>query len=218
MGLGVPAESIPYSEIKHIIRKCPEKRTRALMAFQYAMGNRAGELAYEYNHKEQKLKKGDEPKHKRLVLKREYVSEGIRRRNFTLNKQGLEWTSPNFKNKNQKKKQAWVFKNEEWLFRIMLKWLKYRKGKRYLFDIKTSRIKQLIDAELKRYNKDYASHWLRHSRATHIAQITRDIFTVKEFLGHADIRTSAKYVSIAKERIKARLGKKSFEEVLGERV
>ena len=105
------AKVIPYAKIKHIIEECADDRTRALLAFQYAMGNRVGELAKEYKHTN---KKGVP------------VTEGIRRDQFFETEDSVEWESPNFKNSRHKVKRAWIEKGlEPWLCDIIKKWLEF---------------------------------------------------------------------------------------------
>ena len=74
----------------------------------------------------------------------------------------------------------------------------------------------MISKELKKYNSRAASHWLRHSRACHIAEITGDPYAVQAVLGHADPRTSMQYVSQMRRSIyRAMEGGKTFEDYLG---
>ncbi len=195
---------IPYALMKEIIEDCKDKRTRSLIAFQYAMGNRAGELAYEYDHTQRKDKA---------------TTPGMRRDRFFETEDGLEWESPNFKNAKQPKKKAWISKhNEPWLYRVLQRWLKRRAGKKWLFNVKHSRIRGLIDEELKKYDKELHSHCLRHSRATHLGDLSGDIFVVKEVLGHARVDTTSRYINVARRRLKEKLGNKKFEDVLGKKV
>ncbi|MER3399406.1 MAG: hypothetical protein C4316_12940 [Chloroflexota bacterium] len=37
-------------------------------------------------------------------------------------------------------------------------------------------------------------HWLRHAHATHALQQGADIATVRDQLGHADLRTTSRYL------------------------
>jgi len=211
------SKAIPYHEVKKIIMGCRSPRTRALIAFQFVMGNRAGELARDYIHTVQKMRgKG---RHKHLAVIGSYKSRGIRRDGFTRTKYGLRWETPNFKNRGKTKKTGFILRdNERWLYKILVRWLRRRQGKKYLFNLRKTRIKQLIDEELKKHDESYHSHCLRHSRGTMIGELTGDPYVVQAVLGHADINTSSKYVSIAPKRIREKLGKTPFEEALGEKI
>lgn len=209
------AKVIPYTIMKQIIESCVNQRTQALLAFQYAMGNRAGELAKTYDHGKYKW---DKEKLKAIKVGT-FKSKGIQRDQFFETDDGLEWVSPNFKNAGKDTKRAWIRKeNEPWLYNILKSWLQKRKESKYIFNLKERRIKQLIDNELKRYDPELHSHSLRHSRATHLADITGDPYLVQAVLGHARLETSAKYVNVAKERLKAKLGNRLFEDALGKKV
>jgi len=198
------AKVIPYHLVKHIIENCIDSRTKALLAFQYAMGNRVGELAKEYKH----TKKKGEP-----------VTEGIRRDQFFETEDSLEWESPNFKNYKHRTKRAWIMKaSEGWLFNVIKEWLAEKVDAKYVFDIQQCQIRKLIDAELKKFNPDWHSHCLRHSRATHLAEAFKDPFLVKTVLGHARLETSSTYVNVSQERMKAMMAGKTFEEILGRKV
>lgn len=212
--------AITYPKVKEIILACKDKRTQALIAFQYAMGSRAGELAKEYKHIVQKKKK----RLKKMVKVKDFISTGILRESFFQTEDSLDWECPNFKNKKRRVKRGYVMrKSEAWLYKILLAWLDdwkptAKNDGKYLFDIKASRIKSLIDTELKQYNSTWFSHCLRHSRATHIGEVTMDIFSVQDILGHGRMETSRAYVSMSKQVLKDRLGSKSFESVLGKKV
>jgi len=213
-GLMEKAEVIPYGVLKNVIVSCSDKRTQALMAFQYGMANRVGEIAKKYRHKKQRRVK----KTGKMVLLGTFWTAGIKREQFVETKDGLEWESPNFKNAKNKYKRAWILKREKWLYDILKARLEEREGEEFLFEIGVSRCRQLVDKELKKHKPEWRSHCLRHSRATHIADLTGDPFVVKEVLGHARLETSARYINIAKARLKEKLGVRSFEEVLGEKV
>ena len=205
--------SINYPEMKRIILECKDKRTQALIAYQYGVGARAGELGYYYLHYY-----NDGPQR----------STGLKRKDVTYTDEIIRIKHPNFK---QKDRQAYwpasiMKENEAWLYDIILDWLfngqnypkTYNKDPTFLFPITRTRICSLIDEELKKYDPHYSTHWIRHSRATHIGEITGDPMAVKMLLGHARIKTSMQYVHYTEAVIKRRLGNKSFEDVLGKAV
>ena len=203
-------ESIPYSLIKRIIINCKDTRTQALIAYQYGLGCRAGELGHYYlhyyNNQTEKV-----------------ITDGLKKTDIEFTEEILRVKHPNFKQrKKPDKKQVpkWtgfvLRKQEEWLFNIMLEWLFNPNSKgEYVFNITRSRICQLIDSELKKYDERYSSHWLRHSRATHIGELTGDPMAVQKLLGHKRIDTSMRYVNYTEALLKRRLGEKNFEDVLG---
>lgn len=214
-------EVISYPLVKRIITKCKVKRTRALLAFQYATAARAGELAWKYWHEVKKFKfvKGRYVVKSRVKESR--LSRGPTINSFQVHKLGLSWNAPNFKNRRNAFKKAYVFRKEEfWLFKILVDWLKYKKSlnKRYLFHLGERRIRQLVDAELKKYDKGFSSHVLRHSRGTHLAELTENPFVVKDSLGHARLETSQQYIHLSKREIRSKLMGKSFEDILGKEV
>jgi len=213
-------EVISYPLLKRIVLGTKKRRTRALLAFQYATAARAGELAMRYVHEKKSYKYVDG---KYVVKKREFdrVSNGCKVASFRVVAAGIRWEAPNFKNSRDIVKTPYVYKQgEPWLYNILVKWIQRKKEgkKKYLFHLRERRIRQLIDGELKRHNKGYSSHILRHSRGTHLAEITENPFVVKEALGHSRLETSQKYIHLTKKEIRAKLRGKSFEDVLGKEV
>jgi len=213
-------DAISYPEVKRIIKHCRVMQTQALLAFQYTMGSRAGELAGKYHHKILKY----ELKDGRYVVKRikkEYDTYGMEVKSFRKTGYGLCWQAKNFKNKKMPLKKAWILKaKEKWLYRILIAWVRYRKKmkKRFLFPLQERRIRQLIDNELKKYNPVYSSHWLRHSRATHLADISENPYMVKNVLGHARLQTSEQYVHIGLKDLQKKLIGKDFSKFFGEEI
>lgn len=67
-------------------------------------------------------------------------------------------------------------------------------------DYTTRSIQQIFHRAVKAANiyKSVTSHCLRHSRATHLCDAKVDIYKVKEFLGHYDIKTTEKYLHLSK--------------------
>ena len=188
-------ERITYAKMKEIILSCPDKRTQALLAFQFASGGRAGELAYEYSHKEATG----------LYPRPAFESEGAKISSFSAGLDFVSWFVPNFKNHKTQRRKVELFLEEDWLYEIVKAWVVFRGGETFLFDIKRSRIKGLIDAELKRYNMAWSSHDIRHCRATWIAEKTGNPYLVKESLGHARLETSTSYVSVNRDLMRQKL-------------
>ena len=179
------------------------------------MAARVGEMANTYKHSKHKKKRGYE----KLVKIKEYTTEGLQRDQFFETDDGLRWEAPNFKNARKTKKKAWLSKTSEgWLYIILLGWLKKTEKARFVFKLGERRIRQLVDAELKKYDEAWHTHCLRHSRATHIAEISSDPFVVQAVLGHGRLETSSRYVNIAEERLRQKLAGRPFEELLGVKV
>lgn len=199
-------KNIPYSEVINLIKNCDNKRTQIAIALQYSFACRVGELANTYTHYYyKKSKRGFEP------IK--YVSEGPKYEHFALRDYGNELTfhKPNFKQAKQKKKDKTtgeetirgvdrftsilIKSGEPYLFNLVLDWIQSKKYGEPIIDLKQAMLRKIIDTELKKYNPDWSSHWLRHSRAWHIGAVTGDPYAVQAILGHGDLNTSLKYVS-----------------------
>lgn len=214
---------IPYVEIKRIILNCIDKRTQAAIAFDYGFGCRVGELAKDYTHHRKKV---GEKKEKDYVSQGPIIADFKTRINVNGEKE-LVFKKPNFKQKmevNRQKQRVDIsrfetFINEKWepwLFEIILKWIINKPLDANIFDIRERSLRYYIDKELKKYNSDYASHWLRHARGSDIAEITQDPYAVQAILGHGDIRTSMRYVNkLAASLYKSMQGRNGFEDVLG---
>lgn len=192
-----------YDEIKELIKMDMDWRTRALITFQYASGCRIGELLV-YKH--------------RLSGK---VSNGLLKSNITINdKKGIiEWSMPNFKVKNEQKqtKFPFVLKKETIFWNIIKIWL--QGSKKYgvqpcgeqVFDLRQSRARELMRYQFKAYAKktgkwhlkNHASHALRRSRGTHLAEIFEyDAYEIMAALGHSSLQSGVHYVATARRKQK----------------
>jgi len=165
-------KELSYPRIKYIIENIPDLRTRAMVAVQYALACRAGELV-SYTHTD-----GSE-------------SPGLLKSNI-VNQKGLYICSiPNFKNVKRLFKKPYISPKEKFLFEPFKKWLDVC-GEQ-VFPLRISRYRQLVDAALP---KGFSSHALRHSRATHLAEIFGfNAYQIQAFLGHARLTTSSVYVA-----------------------
>lgn len=163
---------ISYKRIQGIINDIPELRTRAMVAAQYGLAARAGELI-RYTHSDDR------------------VTPGLLLSNIEQRKDGrLYCTIPNFKNARLNFKTPCIVQSEGFLFEPVVKWLGYC-GEQ-VFPLRISRYRQLVAGALP---DGLASHALRHSRATHLAEIFGfSAYKIKAFLGHARLDTSALYV------------------------
>jgi len=197
-GSKFPKHKINYSLIRNIIVNTEDRKTRALLAFQYGFGCRAGELAREYLHKH--YIDGEE-------IMYHCIMKGPRVGDVSIKSilPEVEFSKPNFK------QHIWdadkelfsipkinVFVNakfEGWLYDIIVDWVADRNDFEPLFPFKDSAIRMRIGKRLKEYDSRYSPHWLRNARGSHVADITRDVFAVKDLLGHKRIETSLKYIS-----------------------
>lgn len=146
---------------------------RALIAFQYSAAARIGELL-EYRHTDGT------------------VSRGIQKSNIFVSDSLIKWVQPNFKSKKEKTKEVIVFKEEGVLFHVILDWLSH--SGEQVFTLHQSRARELVQ----KFLRPYSSHALRHSRATHLAEIYDfNAYEIRDALGHTELGMSAHYVSTA---------------------
>ena len=214
-------KAIPYSQIIQIIRNCTDKRTQAAIAIQYAFATRIGEIAEHYIHYYYKDST-------RFEFVR-YISEGPKNKHFAVKdiEKEISFLKPNFKQKKIKKKNEGIvgvdrftsfvmYAGEPYLYELILNWVLSKKYDEPIFNLKQSRLRALVDAELKRYDRQWSSHWLRQSRAWHIGEVTGDPYAVQAILGHGDLNTSLKYVSGLRTSLrKAFSGGQTMGELLG---
>jgi len=214
-------KAIPYSQVMHIIEACPEQRTKLAIAIQYAFATRIGELAKEYIH--YYYRNTDR------FDKQVFVSEGPKNKHFAVKEveQEISFLKPNFKQKKIKNTDkdivgvdrftSFVMRSgEPYLYDLILSWVRGKGYEEPIFDIKQSRLRFLVDAELKKYNVGWSTHWLRQSRAWHIGEATGDPYAVQAILGHGDLNTSLKYVSGLRTSLRKLFsGGKTMEELLG---
>jgi len=161
-----------YPRIKYILSKIDSPRTKAMVATQYALASRAGELI-QYTHTN-----GTETK-------------GLLKSNINFHKGVYICNIPNFKNLKQGFKKPYISPKEKFLYEPFKEWLDMCDEQ--VFPIRISRYRQLVDAVLP---DGFSSHSLRHSRATHLAEVFGfNAYEIKAFLGHARLDTSAIYVA-----------------------
>jgi len=214
-------KAIPYSQVIQIIKNCDDKRTQAAIAFQYAFATRIGEIAEHYIHYYYK---------KSIKFNSQtYISEGPRNKHFAIKESigEISFLKPNFKQKKIKGLHKDIkgvdmfssfvmFSGEPYLYNLILSWVVSKQYNEPIFSLKQSRLRQLVDKELKKYNSDWSSHWLRQSRAWHIGEATGDPYAVQAILGHGDLNTSLKYVSGLRTSLrKLFVDGKTMEDYLG---
>lgn len=77
-------------------------------------------------------------------------------------------------------------------------WVSPRTGKPYHKDWRRTYLKAKREAGI----ENFRWHDLRHDHATSVLKVTRDIKTVKNMLGHTDIKTTERYAHVLSETLK----------------
>lgn len=178
-----------------------EKRTRALIAFQYASAARIGEL-FKYDHKVKERIKDKETNELITTDKTiEYITPGLLKSKFFMGKDKIYWTMRNFKtrNKNYLVKNPFVLREEKVLWKVIRWWL--NQCEEQVFELKEARARQLIRQAI----SPYSSHILRRSRGTHLVEIFGyNAYEIKAALGHVSLETGIHYISTANREKKMR--------------
>ncbi|MEO5351027.1 MAG: hypothetical protein H7836_15495 [Magnetococcus sp. YQC-3] len=210
-------QAIPYPKTKQILLSVKDKRTQALMVYQYVFAARVGELARVYVH--------------RYRVKGVWVSQGVLVGDLSIRNEGREivLTKPNFKQAKivntadgsvvdiSKFSVPFMVNMEPEFAGIILGWVKGRNPIEPLFDIQEAMMRKLIRREFRLQGFDrYSSHWLRQWRAWHIGELTGDPYAVQAILGHSDLNTSLAYVSgLSKALRDLDRDNKTFDSLLG---
>lgn len=165
-------KELSYPRIKHIIASVPDLRVKAMVAVQYGLAARAGELVA-YTHTN-----GSE-------------TPGLLKSNIVKQKGVYACAIPNFKNAKQLFKKPYISPKEEFLFEPFKEWV--NASGEQVFPLRISRYRKLVDDVLP---DGFSTHALRHSRATHLAEMFGfSAYQIQAFLGHARLDTSAIYVA-----------------------
>jgi len=162
---------IPYDQMKEVISNQTSLLSQAIIATQYGLASRAGELI-QYKHRDGTITNG-------------LLKENIVERNNL-----LVCEIPNFKNKSKQWKKPYISKEEKFIYNPIKQYLEYCQNQ--LFPISDRQFREIIKKGLP---DNLSSHALRHSRATHLAEIFNfDAYEIQAFLGHSRLDTSAIYV------------------------
>lgn len=109
------------------------------------------------------------------------------------------------------KKDRYTILSEKLLELLRHYFREYKPGE-WLFFGRDRRSPMPVDTALQIYyqakeragiTKGRGIHTLRHCFATHMLEQGVDIYTVKELLGHSDLRTTAQYLHVTQERLLA---------------
>jgi len=216
-----PKYKISYSKIKEIILGEPDINTQALLAYQYGFACRGGELARVYTHKRYDSKND-------AVYLCEIEGAKIRDIETKMFPPEVAFLKPNFKqhiwDKHKHivrvpKQEVFINKDfEPWLYNIIIDWVRGKDSDECLFRFKDSAIRGRISRRLKSFDLDFSPHWLRYARGSHIADLTRDVFAVKDLLGHKRVETSLKYIGGLRSKLYDVIKPgTTFDSYLGER-
>ncbi len=164
---------IEFKDMPSLLAGITNIRTKAMVATQYALAARAGELV-EYRHRDGR------------------ITHGLLKSNIVL-KDGVWYCSiPNFKNPKLTNKLPYLLPLETWVFEPIKNWLDIC-GER-VFDLKVAQFRFLVDKALP---EGFSSHALRHSRLTHlVTEYGFNAYEIQMFAGHARLETSTRYVHV----------------------
>lgn len=207
-------QPIEYSELKQLILNCPDKQVQAIMAFQYVLACRIGEL-FPYRHKPYHFNPKDnipdpetakrKPFNQReRIPEKEYETFGLTKSSFTEYPDHWEVWIPSFKKGKGKPmfKVGIILKGneyEKWLEEICIGW-KNSCPTESLFSIKHDTARKRLKKQLEfkydtKAHKTFSSHNLRDSRSDHLLKIFGySVVDVQKTLDHQNLQTTSFYL------------------------
>jgi len=191
---------IPYETIEEkIFGLNHDKRTQALVVFQYTSGARVGELvSYKHTHRVMVYDKEKgrnvwtgEINHKQ--------TRGLLKSNFNIQPNKISWDMSNFKAKSKPTKNPFVLKNEMGglLYIVIKKWLDGCGEEVFSIGEKTAR------NSIKKAIFPLSSHSLRKSRGTHLVEVFGyNVYDVMVTLGHTTMASGLFYIEAVNQEKK----------------
>jgi integrase len=210
---------IPYDKLKEIILACPDKELQAILAYQYALACRLGEL-FPYTHKPYHFYPQDKRKpfkERRKTWLPHFETGGIISDSFFEYADHWEIVQPVFKQHEAKPifGKGFLLKDnpqEAWLNDICLTWLQTHRAnpQACIFSMNHETARKKIKKYLAlagfdvRAQKTFSSHNLRDSRADHLLKIYGfSVLDIQKTLHHKNLKTTSEYLdSSIDERIK----------------
>ncbi len=191
---------IPYEHIEQsIFALNQDKRTQALVVFQYTSGARIGELL-SYKHAYRVMEFNKEKGKKVWTGEIEYKqTRGLLKSNFNIQPNKISWDMPNFKAKSKPTKHPFVLKKEMGglLYIVIKKWLDGCGEEVFVIGEKTAR------NSIKKAIFPLSSHSLRKSRGTHLVEVFGyNAYDVMITLGHTTMASGLFYVEAVNQEKK----------------
>lgn len=188
-------KALTYEQIKNIIEETDNPMVKAMIATQYGLGCRAGELV---NYIHNNFVGAKDPI---------FETKGLLKSNISKQKGTLFFDIPNFKNGTITRKMPYILPEEKFVYDPIVAWLD--QCNEQVFPISESYYRRLVRKALP---EGFASHSLRHSRATHLTARGFSVPELMSFLGHSEPSTSLVYISQDLGRTIGKLRKSLQEE------
>lgn len=172
---------------------------QGLCSIMYGTAARIGELIH-YNHSYKVIKRDGNKRYWTGEYRRK-KTEGLRKSEVRIGRDGILITLNNFKNRKREEKEVYISnKREAWLCELIKNYVANHKDG-YLFPMYRNTAMTLVKNSI-----GITSHNLRHSRLTHLVRhFGFSNYEIKETAGHASLETSSAYVHLRPGDIKHKL-------------